>query len=184
MRTLATAAGIALLATGPTLAQDSGDEMTERAIAAAEVSNPDGENIGSVYVQETESGTAHVTIALTSIPEGVHGVHFHETGDCSAEDFGSAGGHIAGDAEHGVRSAGGPHPGDMPNVTVQSDGIVNVEYFNERLDVMEHLMDDDGAAFIVHSGPDDYVSQPSGDAGDRIACGVIETATVEDMPPE
>ena len=100
-------------------------------------------------------------------------VHLHETGDCSGDGFKSAGGHIAGDREHGVLTAGGPHPGDMPNVTVGSDGTVEQEVFLPFLNVEEHLMDDDGAAFVIHGGQDDYSSQPSGDAGDRIACGVF-----------
>ncbi|HBR37081.1 MAG TPA: superoxide dismutase family protein, partial [Sulfitobacter pontiacus] len=65
------------------------------------------------------------------------------------------------------------HPGDMPNVTVGSDGTVEQEVFLPFLNVEEHLMDDDGAAFVIHGGQDDYSSQPSGDAGDRIACGVF-----------
>ncbi len=144
--------------------------------AAAEVTNGDSTAIGTVYLRSTASGIVTVTLALTDLPEGAHGVHLHETGDCSAGDFSSAGGHLAGVAEHGVLSAGGPHPGDLPNVIVQDDGIVNVEYFATGLDIRDMVLDDDGSAFIVHSQADDYSSQPSGDSGDRIACGVFEMA--------
>ena len=111
------------------------------------------------------------------MPEGVHGVHLHETGDCSASDFKSAGGHIRGDQNHGILAEGGPHPGDMPNMTVGADGILKADVFLSTLDMDSMIMDDDGAAFIVHSGADDYTSQPAGDAGSRIACGVFEPAS-------
>lgn len=156
------AALAALLPALPAAAQD---------IAAAEVVDRDGKALGSVQLRATASGTTLVTVALNGLPEGAHGIHLHETGDCSADDFSSAGGHIAGDAEHGILVEGRPHPGDLPNVIVQADGVVNAEFFNPGLDISEMIHDDDGAAFIVHSGPDDYQSQPAGDAGDRIACG-------------
>ncbi len=140
----------------------------------AEVMNRDGDSVGTVTINETASGQALIIVALSGLSEGAHGIHFHETGDCSADDFTSAGGHIAGDADHGVMVEGGPHPGDMPNIVVGSDGNTNVEIFNDRIDIADHLLDEDGAAFIVHSGPDDYMSQPSGDSGDRVACGVLE----------
>ncbi|QQA42532.1 superoxide dismutase family protein [Pelagovum pacificum] len=142
--------------------------------ADAPVTSVDGAELGIVQVIDTPSGVAHVIISLTGIPEGVHGIHLHETGDCSAEDFSSAGGHIAGDAEHGIMSENGPHPGDLPNATVQADGTLQAEYFLPDFSVEEWLADDDGAAFIVHAGSDDYESQPAGDAGDRFACGVFE----------
>lgn len=150
--------------------------MTSAAFAAetaATVMNSDGAEVGTVSVSDTESGVALAKLSLTNLPEGGIAVHLHETGDCSGEGFKSAGGHIAGDREHGVLAAGGPHPGDMPNVTVNSDGTVEQEVFLPFLNVEEHLMDDDGAAFVTHGGQDDYSSQPSGDAGDRIACGTF-----------
>ncbi|MBJ3763866.1 superoxide dismutase family protein [Maribius pontilimi] len=142
--------------------------------ARAEVMNAAGMSIGTVTINETASGTPLVIVALTDLPEGSHGIHLHETGDCSAADFTSAGGHIAGDAEHGVFAENGPHPGDLPNAIVGADGELNLEIFNADLVIADMVMDDDGAAFIVHSDPDDYTSQPSGEAGSRIACGVFE----------
>ncbi|MBS1304322.1 superoxide dismutase family protein [Loktanella sp. SALINAS62] len=127
---------------------------------------------GTVSATQQESGVMVVTIDLTGVPEGTHGVHIHETGDCSADDYSSAGGHLAGDMEHGVNVAGGPHPGDMPNAYVQEDGVLKVTYFNTDL-TPDMLADADGAAFIVHAGADDYESQPSGDAGGRLACAVL-----------
>ncbi|MCL3881087.1 superoxide dismutase family protein [Marivita sp. GX14005] len=159
------AAALAVLPALPLAAQES-------EIAAADVENRDGTSIGTVTVTSQPSGHALVILALTDIPEGDHAVHLHETGDCSAEDFSSAGGHIAGDAQHGIGVEGGPHPGDLPNVVVGDDGVVNVAFFNPLIE-MSQLFDEDGAAFIMHSDGDDYVSQPAGAAGDRIACGVF-----------
>ena len=72
---------------------------------------------------------------------------------------------------------GGPHPGDLPNAHVQDDGMLAVEVFSGGFDIAEHLMDADGSAFIIHAGADDYESQPSGDAGGRVACAVLAPAS-------
>jgi len=150
----------------------AGDTEVESS-AIAQVAGPDGEVLGSVRITATPSGQMHLVWQLVNIPPGVHGIHVHETGDCSADDLKSAGGHLADGAPHGVMVEGGPHPGDLPNAHVGEDGRLFVEHFDGLL-TMDMLMDADGSAVIVHSGPDDYTSQPSGDAGDRIACGVIE----------
>ena len=147
---------------------------------AAEVADRDGTAIGTVVMRDTPSGQVHVVVMLENVTEGVHGIHIHETGDCSAADFTSAGGHLAGDREHGTMAEGGPHPGDLPNAHVGADGRLRVEHFNGLLNLASEgpgaVLDADGSAFIVHAGPDDYTRQPSGNAGDRIACGVF-TAT-------
>ena len=162
-KVLSTAAVIALMGAGATFAAE----------AKAMVKGRDGQSLGTVSVSDTASGQAHVLISLTGVPEGVHGVHIHETGDCSTDDFSSAGGHLSGGREHGVLVEGGPHPGDLPNATVQPDQTLQLEYFAPLLSV-EQILDSDGSAFIVHSQQDDYQSQPSGGAEDRIACGVFE----------
>ena len=145
--------------------------------ASANVINLEKQDVGTVTFQSTPSGMLRVIVELTDLPPGTLGFHVHETGECSTEDaFESAGGHIAGDAPHGIESEGGPHPGDFPNIHVAENGVVKVEFFTDRLSISDGdfpLMDEDGSAVMVHSGPDDYTSQPGGDAGDRIACGVI-----------
>lgn len=145
--------------------------------AVADVIDGDGKPIGTVEFIETPSGTMHLVWQLEGIPPGVHGVHVHETGLCDAPDFMSAGGHLAGGKPHGIMAEGGPHPGDLPNAHVGDDGKLAVEYFTDALDFGHgdggSLFDTDGSSVIVHSGPDDYTSQPSGEAGTRIACGVI-----------
>ncbi|MCV0394601.1 MAG: superoxide dismutase family protein [Rhizobiaceae bacterium] len=147
--------------------------------ASARMMNADGEEIGTVTFNQTKSGMLRLLVEISDLPPGPHGFHVHETGECEG-DFQSAGGHYAGagDPEHGVEAEGGLHAGDFPNVHVGQDGVLKVEFFTDRLSLADDaetpLIDDDGSAVMIHSGPDDYASQPAGDAGDRIACGVIE----------
>ncbi len=173
----ATASAFALstaLLMGPAAAQDNPKpDMT------AEVMSVDGEMIGTVTFTATPSGMTHIVAQLENVPEGEHGFHIHETGACDAADgFESAGGHYTGGMEHGVLVAGGPHAGDLPNLHVGNSGMVEIELFTAAVSTTDDgsnpLADADGSAIMIHSGPDDYESQPSGDAGDRIACGVIE----------
>lgn len=143
----------------------------------------EGEGIeGTVSFTETASGILLVKVEASGIPAGTHGFHIHETGACEADGgFESAGGHLAGDKEHGIMNENGPHPGDLPNIHVGEDGELMAEYFAHGLTLGEgegtSLMDEDGSAIMIHAGPDDYMTDPSGHSGDRIACGVIESAS-------
>lgn len=139
-----------------------------------ELMNADGQNVGSVSVFGTQSGLVRANISVTDLAAGGHGIHFHETGSCEG-DFSSAGGHVAGDAQHGLVE-GGPHPGDLPNGFVEEDGVLTYETFSTWLDIDRDLVDEDGSALVIHAGPDDYESQPSGNSGDRVACAVLEVA--------
>lgn len=143
--------------------------------ATAEMIGLDGSSIGTVTLTVAEGGVL-IDARVEGIPEGLHGFHIHETGTCDAQGgFQSAGGHFAEDKNHGFLVEGGPHPGDMPNVEVGSDGVFSTEVFNTRVSLDEtSLLKPGGTAVMIHAGPDDYASQPAGDAGDRIACGVIQ----------
>lgn len=158
----------------PSLAADGAKSAT------AQMKSADGTSIGTVKLTETPSGVL-LRGELKPVSPGRHGFHIHETGKCDAgTGFKSAGGHLSGGVPHGFMTDGGPHPGDMPNVHVADDKTMAVEVFNPRVSLAggegagASLLDGDGSAIVVHSGADDYESQPSGDAGDRIACGVIE----------
>lgn len=167
MRTLTLAAGACLL-----------PGVAAAAEATAVLADTDGNQVGTVSFSVTASGLVLIEVEAEGLPTGELGIHIHETGDCSAPDFSSAGGHFALGHQHGVMAEGGPHPGDLPNLHVGDDGAVRVEYFNDRIslspDAEATLFDADGSAVIIHTAADDYESQPSGDAGDRFACGVIE----------
>ena len=158
----------AALLAGPAQAQET---------ATASLQDQQGQDVGTVELRQTPTGV-HIVANLTGLPAGEHGFHIHETGTCEG-DFTSAGGHFnPGGAEHGFHSEGGPHAGDFPNIHVPEGGALTVEYVNDRVSLEEGaegtLRDNDGSAIVFHANPDDYQSQPAGDAGPRIACGVIE----------
>ncbi len=140
--------------------------------ATADLADVDGNPVGSVTVTESD-GMLLVSLNAENMPEGVHGAHIHTTGDCSAPDFTSAGGHWnPGDTNHGTESeAPNPHAGDLPNLEIFGSGTGILEAAS--MGTFDGLMDSDGAAFVIHADPDDYKSQPSGNAGERIACGVF-----------
>jgi Cu-Zn family superoxide dismutase len=141
----------------------------------ADVASADDVSMGSVTINTTASGEMLVQLDLHGVTPGIHAVHIHETGACEAPAFKSAGGHLAEGKDHGVGSSDGPHPGDMPNVTVGDDDVLKAEVFVAGL-TADMLNDDDGSAFVMHDGVDDYMSQPAGDAGSRVACGVFMPA--------
>lgn len=169
-----TAIALATFAFVPAFAQDTGQPASSSALSAP-VASADGAQMGNVSLEFSQSGMGIAKIELSGVPAGTHAVHFHETGLCEGPDFKSAGGHLAGDKQHGVGVADGPHPGDMPNIEVSESGMQTVTYFVPGL-TSDLVEDQDGTAFIIHEGTDDYESQPAGDAGGRIACGVISAA--------
>lgn len=130
---------------------------------------------GTVRLIDTPNGLL-LELDLKGLPEGIHAFHFHETGDCEGE-FHSAGGHFnPKDKKHGIKAAEGMHDGDLPNIHVRADGTVRVDVFAPQLHLANGphpLLDEDGAAIIIHAGADDYISDPTGDAGARLACGVV-----------
>lgn len=137
----------------------------------------DGKKIGMVMLQETPAGVL-VNAEAKGLPAGEHGFHFHQKGLCdTATKFDSSGGHFTGgDHQHGYMVATGPHGGDMPNQTVGADGALKTQVLNTGVTLSggpKSLLDADGSALVIHAGIDDYTSQPSGNAGGRIACAVI-----------
>lgn len=151
------------------LPAQAGDQTPD---VMATIATADGAEIGSVAVTYGSSGNGIVTLTLSGLTEGDRAVHFHTSGLCEAPDFTSAGGHLAGEHSHGVLTAEGPHIGDMPNLHVPAGGALKVTYFVPGL-TEAAVNDTDGTALIVHQGTDDYASQPTGEAGGRLACAVI-----------
>lgn len=118
----------------------------------------------------------NISIAVVGLSPGMHGVHLHMTGSCEAPDFASAGGHLnPGNHQHGIENPQGPHLGDLPNLTVGSGGAgtVSATLRGTREEVLARIFDAEGTAVVVHAGPDDYRTDPSGNSGGRIACGVL-----------
>lgn len=134
--------------------------------------------VGSATLTQTPTGVL-VQMDMRNLPAGERAFHIHQTGKCdAATKFQSAGPHLAADRkEHGFHSASGPHAGDLPNQTVDQGGHLKADVLAHGLTLKRgeegSLLDADGSALVIHAKADDYRSQPSGAAGDRIACAVI-----------
>jgi Cu-Zn family superoxide dismutase len=149
----------------------------EPATATARFVDAKGEANGSAELRAVSSGGVLIRIEVSDLPEDSWvAFHVHETGDCdAATGHESAGGHFNPDAkEHGYDAANGAHAGDMPNQYVPADGTLRAEVLNPAVTLAEGGTGIRGRALMIHAGADDYRSQPSGDAGDRLACAVIE----------
>jgi superoxide dismutase, Cu-Zn family len=147
-------------------------------VARATLMDTNGNAIGTAELIQTPTDVVLVRLDVRGLEPGTHAFHIHETGLCTPPDFTSAGGHYAPHGRsHGVLHPDGEHGGDMLNIQVPESGHVQTErvarYVTLRPGAAGYLLDADGSALVIHSGADDYESQPSGDAGSRVACGVI-----------
>lgn len=142
--------------------------------AVAQLTPTEGNSVRGTVRFSTEGEAVRVVAEITGLTPGDHGFHVHETGDCSAPDASSAGGHFNPTQQsHGARDASSRHVGDLGNLTADATGRAQLSY----LDPMLRLSGGNsivGRAVIVHAGRDDLTSQPSGDSGARVACGMIE----------
>jgi superoxide dismutase, Cu-Zn family len=140
-----------------------------------ELRDQKGKMVGTVLLVDTPHGLL-LRGALTGLPPGTHAIHFHEIGKCESP-FKSSGGHFNPTKKaHGVMDPAGLHAGDLPNLVIPRNGKLDFELFAMDLtlaDGPDTVLDADGTALVIHAKADDYKSQPAGDAGDRIACGVI-----------
>ena len=152
-----------------------GDLPSER-LGSATLSLANGVPAGTVQV--LASGDQVTLVAgVTGISPGLHGFHLHTTGSCTQPDFTSAGGHLNPlGKEHGSLNADGSHVGDMPNLDIKSggSGSLTADLPGTRAEILRWLFDADGTAVVVHANADDYRSDPTGNAGGRIACGVLK----------
>lgn len=146
--------------------------------AAATFVNPQGQKVGSAILTQTPSGVL-IDIDVSNIADGEHGFHIHQAGVCDGADgFKSAGGHFDPTGhQHGYMAEQGSHAGDMPNQFAAVGGKLRAHVLNPNVTLADgptSVLDADGSALVIHAKPDDYSSQPVGNAGDRIACAVIE----------
>ena len=167
----------------PVVEEEGTAETTETEVMAP-VMNTDGEEIGTVTLTEGPTGVA-MDVDVTGLEPGEHGMHFHETGVCTAPDFKeSAGGHFnPTDKQHGLDNPDGHHAGDLENLVADEDGNAKVNVTTDEVTLEEgedhSLLDEDGSALIIHEGADDNMTDPAGDSGTPFACAEITTDNVQ-----
>jgi superoxide dismutase, Cu-Zn family len=160
----------ALLAVSASAARNKGVEV--------DFKTSDGQDAGTATLTPDGKGVK-VKLNLTNLPEGEHALHVHQNAKCDGPDFKTAGPHFNPDKkEHGTKNPKGPHAGDMPiNLQVMADGTDHVSFVSDSIslkkDAPNWVFANGGTAFVIHAKADDMMTDPTGNAGDRIACGVI-----------
>jgi Cu-Zn family superoxide dismutase len=149
---------------------------TSSAKILVQLKDAQGKVVGSAILSESTPGIT-MEVNIDSLPTGEHAIHFHQNAKCEAPDFKSAGGHFNPDGKkHGLENPEGHHAGDNPNFTVAADGKAHFKIEDKDVtlgDDSHSLFSNGGTALIVHAKADDQKTDPAGNAGDRIACGVI-----------
>ena len=153
-------------------------DLPEERVGQAALRLANGIPVGTLQLLKRGDVVSYAVV-LTGLEPGSHGFHLHTAGKCVGPDFTSAGGHLnPGGNSHGSMSDGGQHLGDLPNLEVGENRSASSrgDLMGPASDVLASIFDEDGTAVVVHAKPDDYRTDPSGDAGSRIACGVIEAS--------
>ena len=149
--------------------------------ATAELQNAKGIRVGEATLVGKRNGVL-IQIKIDNLQPGTYGLHIHEKGSCRGPGFKSAGEHFnPSGAKHGFKDLEGPHAGDLWNIEVPQHGRLSVKQYNARVTLEEgadnSVLREGGTSFVVHANPDDYATDPAGDVGAGIACGVIKTMT-------
>ena len=144
--------------------------------ARADIKDAQGKSVGTASLRETKDGLL-IIINAKGFPQGLHAVHIHSVGKCEGPAFTSAGGHFNPlGKKHGLSNPAGPHAGDLPDMYVNKDGAGRYETLRASMTLgpgETSIFDSDGSAIVIHAAADDNMTDPAGNSGDRIACGVI-----------
>lgn len=144
--------------------------------ASSELKDKNGKIVGRATFREEPDGVL-VRLEVQGLTPGLHAVHVHAVGKCEGPAFASAGGHFnPAQKKHGFKSPDGPHAGDLPNMLVAKDGSGRFEALTDAITLRPgptSVFDSDGSAIVVHAASDDDMTDPAGNSGDRVACGVI-----------
>lgn len=176
-RSFAVLAAAGLTACGGGQPRASGGGAVEAPTATASLLDSTGTRVGVATFADS-GGTGQLAVSVTGLAPGRHGMHIHENGTCTGPDFQSAGGHFNPDGkQHGTANPEGPHAGDLPNLVVEDDGSADT-----TLSVPASLLAEGPASMlgtqrrslVIHADPDDEQTDPSGNSGARVVCGVIE----------
>ena len=147
--------------------------------AHADIMNGQGAKIGTAKLKAVGGGV-QISVKVAGLTAGDHGIHIHTVGKCEGPDFKTAGGHFnPTSAHHGANNTMDPHPhaGDLPNLTVATNGKGSIIFLDKGVtlgDGANSLFHDGGTSLVIHAKADDLMSDPAGNSGDRIACGVIQ----------
>jgi len=165
---------VALLLAGCSSMMSGGDNA-----AVAELTNTSGQSVGTARF--TQAGNVvRILVEAKGLPPGPHGAHIHAVGKCDPPDFNSAGPHFnPTNKQHGALNPQGSHAGDLPNLTIGPDGTGRMETTTEQLSLgsgPSSVWDADGSALVVHANADDFKTDPTGNSGARVACGVLVKA--------
>jgi Cu-Zn family superoxide dismutase len=165
--------GLATVSTTQAVPQQSGQS------GRSDIVNAQGQKIGAATVHPSDRGV-RIDVAISQLPPGTHGIHIHAVGKCEGPAFASAGAHFnPASKKHGKDNPEGPHAGDLMNIEVGADGTGKASLSDPNVtlgDGPSSLFHEGGTALLIHEKADDYKTDPSGNSGARIACGVIQTS--------